>query len=97
MLILSFRDGVAGEIGEKVGLFGDKLLLLSNMSQSKLNFSLDGLMGGAEMESAISTSPSRSVDRAGLKNESTKGMVFIFERRAAVLNISSCFSLSESA
>jgi len=87
---------VAGETGEKVGVFGDKLPLLSNLNQSKLNFSLNGLICGAAMESAISTSPSRSVDRAGLKKESTRGMVFIFEWRTAMLNISSCFTLFKS-
>lgn len=78
MLALSVPDTVAGETGEKAGLFGDKLPLLSNLNQSKLNFSLNGLTGGKERESAISTSPSRSVDSAGLK-ESTRGMAFIFE------------------
>ena len=97
MLTLTFRGRGAGETDEKVGLFGDEVMLPSNLNQSKLNFSLKGLTGELERASAMMISPSRSVNRAGLNNDSTKGMLFSLEWRTAVLNISSCFSLFKSA
>lgn len=72
-----FRDGDAGEIGEKLGDFGVVVLLPSKLNQSKLNFSLNGLTGATGPSvSAMTTSPSRSVfGEADLKSDSTIGMV----------------------
>jgi len=97
VLTLTFRGRDAGETGEKVGLFGDGVVLPSNLNQSKLNFSLKGLIGELERESAMTMSPSRSVDRAGLNDDSTRGMLLSLQWRIAVLKVSSCSSLFKSA
>ena len=98
VLTNSFRDVVAGETGEKVGLSDDNLLSPSNLNQSKLNFSLKGLTSEAErLASAMTTSPSQSAEKAGLKNDSARGIPSKLECNIVALNMSSCFSLFKSA